>query len=139
MVRTPTKLAHQLTHVELERLSHIGAEEFVLAFMKERGVSTTADDGSGAPIKKTRSKEAYEDWFTRLSYLVATEICKVSKRKVSIYFFYDFHLSFCTYPLGLSSSVPTDEDATCVRWLFPRQRAAGPEWLSSRSPCPAGF
>ncbi|XP_034245198.1 ras-GEF domain-containing family member 1B-like isoform X2 [Thrips palmi] len=81
MVRTPTKLAHQLTHVELERLSHIGAEEFVLAFMKERGVSTTGDDGSGAPLKKTRSKEAYEDWFTRLSYLVATEICKHPKKK----------------------------------------------------------
>lgn len=29
--------------------------------------------------KKTRNLEAYVEWFNRLSYLVATEICMVSK------------------------------------------------------------
>lgn len=32
---TPTQLAHHLTHIELECLSHIGPEEFVQAFAKE--------------------------------------------------------------------------------------------------------
>ncbi|KAK3922479.1 Ras-GEF domain-containing family member 1B [Frankliniella fusca] len=91
LARTPTKLAHQLTHVELERLSHIGPEEFVLAFMKERGLGSSGSGGTGedaitsatggAGFRKTRSKEAYEEWFSRLSYLVATEICKHPKKK----------------------------------------------------------
>ena len=32
---SPLVLAHQLTHVELERLSMIGPEEFVQVFVKE--------------------------------------------------------------------------------------------------------
>lgn len=91
----PSQLAHQLTHIELERLSHIGAEEFVQAFVKENAMMATAAsaasaDGGGAAIdvdanasmaadiKKSRNLESYVQWFNRLSYLVASEIVKVS-------------------------------------------------------------
>lgn len=88
----PLQLAHQLTHIELERLSHIGAEEFVQAFAKENllvmpgsesqsrppaASATTAATASTADIKKTRNLESYVQWFNRLSYLVASEIVKV--------------------------------------------------------------
>lgn len=36
-------------------------------------------------IKRTSSLEAYIEWFNRLSYLVATEICLVSRQKNSDY------------------------------------------------------
>lgn len=71
---SPTLLSHQLTHIELERLSHIGPEEFVQAFAKENPhLETSFND-----LKKTRNLESYVQWFNRLSYLVATEIVKVS-------------------------------------------------------------
>lgn len=71
---SPTLLSHQLTHIELERLSHIGPEEFVQAFAKENPhLETSFND-----MKKTRNLESYVQWFNRLSYLVATEIVKVS-------------------------------------------------------------
>ncbi|XP_065080104.1 ras-GEF domain-containing family member 1B-like isoform X1 [Ochlerotatus camptorhynchus] len=74
---SPTVLAHQLTHIELERLSYIGPEEFVQAFAKENpNVDTSIKD-----MKKTRNLESYVQWFNRLSYIVATEICKHSKKK----------------------------------------------------------
>lgn len=89
----PLQLAHQLTHIELERLSHIGAEEFVQAFAKENllvlpGAGGGAEShsqpkapaaaaSSTADIKKTRNLESYVQWFNRLSYLVASEIVKV--------------------------------------------------------------
>lgn len=70
-------LAHQLTHIELERLFHIGPEEFVQAFAKENPhFKTTFKD-----MKKTRNLESYVQWFNRLSYLVATEIVKHPKKK----------------------------------------------------------
>uniref|UniRef100_A0A8C6SRP4 RasGEF domain family, member 1Bb n=1 Tax=Neogobius melanostomus TaxID=47308 RepID=A0A8C6SRP4_9GOBI len=53
----PFVLAQQLTHIELDRLSFIGPEE----------VSSAS--------AKTNNLEAYVNWFNRLSYLVATEIC----------------------------------------------------------------
>lgn len=66
-------LAHQLTHIELERLSHIGPEEFVQAFTKEHPTIET----SFKDLKKTRNLESYVTWFNRLSYLVATDVIKV--------------------------------------------------------------
>lgn len=83
---TPAQLAHQLTHIELERLSHIGPEEFVQAFAKEhqqQGTNITTSDHSSAPsvstdMKKTRNLESYVAWFNRLSSLVAQEIVKVN-------------------------------------------------------------
>lgn len=72
---SPTLLSHQLTHIELERLSHIGPEEFVQAFAKENPhLETSFND-----MKKTKNLESYVQWFNRLSYLVATEIVKVSE------------------------------------------------------------
>uniref|UniRef100_A0A0C9PVN3 Rasgef1b_1 protein n=1 Tax=Fopius arisanus TaxID=64838 RepID=A0A0C9PVN3_9HYME len=70
-------LAQQLTHVELERLSYIGPEEFVQAFAKESPHLET----SFKEMKKTRNLESYVSWFNRLSYFVATEICKHAKKK----------------------------------------------------------
>ncbi|XP_053682829.1 ras-GEF domain-containing family member 1B-like [Sabethes cyaneus] len=74
---SPSVLSHQLTHIELERLSYIGPEEFVQAFAKENpNVDTSIKD-----MKKTRNLESYVQWFNRLSYIVATEVCKHSKKK----------------------------------------------------------
>lgn len=68
-------LAHQLTHIELERLSHIGPEEFVQSFAKENHLESFSD------MKKTRNLESYVEWFNRLSYFTATEIVKYPKKK----------------------------------------------------------
>lgn len=88
-------LAHQLTAIELERLSHIGPEEFVQAFAKDyqqagtgsaAAVTAVAGGGGGGggvtgstlnDMKKTRNLESYVQWFNRLSYLTASEIVKV--------------------------------------------------------------
>uniref|UniRef100_T1JM98 Ras-GEF domain-containing protein n=1 Tax=Strigamia maritima TaxID=126957 RepID=T1JM98_STRMM len=73
----PTVLAQQLTHIELERLSNIGPEEFVQAFAKENpNIETSFKD-----LKKTKNLESYIQWFNRLSYFVATEICMHLKKK----------------------------------------------------------
>ena len=74
LAASPLALARQLTHIELERLSYIGPEEFVQAFAKEHpGVDPNCKEA-----KKTRNLELYVAWFNRLSYLVATEVCKVN-------------------------------------------------------------
>ena len=79
---SPLMLAQQLTHIELERLSFIGPEEFVQAFAKENpNVETSFKD-----MKKTRNLESYIQWFNRLSYFVATQVCSV------IHFKYSFSL-----------------------------------------------
>ncbi|XP_017032595.1 ras-GEF domain-containing family member 1B [Drosophila kikkawai] len=87
-------LAHQLTAIELERLSHIGPEEFVQAFAKDYqsqgndgGKEGSRSKGSGScggslnDMKKTRNLESYVQWFNRLSYLTATEVVKYPKKK----------------------------------------------------------
>uniref|UniRef100_A0A8D8YIA1 Ras-GEF domain-containing family member 1B-A n=1 Tax=Cacopsylla melanoneura TaxID=428564 RepID=A0A8D8YIA1_9HEMI len=71
---TPNHIAQQLTHIELERLSFIGPEEFVQAFAKENPHLET----SFKDMKRTRNLENYVQWFNRLSYLIATEVVKVS-------------------------------------------------------------
>lgn len=73
----PHLLAHQLCHVELERLNNIGPEEFVQTFVKE--VKET--EPQFRDMKATRNLEAYVEWFNRLSYLVSTEICVRQKRR----------------------------------------------------------
>lgn len=71
-------LAQQLTHIELDRLSFIGPEEFIQAF----GVKDPLDNHKSFFRKrKTTNLEAYVAWFNRLSYLVATEICMPVKKK----------------------------------------------------------
>lgn len=74
---SPLELAQQLTHIELDRLSHIGPEEFVQAFSKE----ATTKETTYIDMKKTSNLEAYVHWFNRLSYFVTTEICSHLKKK----------------------------------------------------------
>uniref|UniRef100_A0A0B7A706 Ras-GEF domain-containing protein n=1 Tax=Arion vulgaris TaxID=1028688 RepID=A0A0B7A706_9EUPU len=75
---SPLLLAQQLTHIELERLSMIGSEEFVQAFSKER---VPSDVINYQDMKATHNLESYVQWFNRLSYLVATEITSHIKKK----------------------------------------------------------
>ncbi|NXU49656.1 RGF1B protein, partial [Turnix velox] len=75
----PYTLAQQLTQIELERLSYIGPEEFVQAFVQKDPLDN--DKSCYGDAKKTRNLEAYVEWFNRLSYLVATEICMPVKKK----------------------------------------------------------
>ncbi|XP_013113488.2 ras guanine nucleotide exchange factor M [Stomoxys calcitrans] len=84
------QLAHQLTAIELDRLSHIGPEEFVQAFAKEyqNSMANSASNTAGGvmstslnDMKKTRNLESYVEWFNRLSYLTASEIVKYPKKK----------------------------------------------------------
>ncbi|KAI5088378.1 ras-GEF domain-containing family member 1B-A isoform X2 [Silurus meridionalis] len=72
-------LAQQLTHIELERLSYIGPEEFVQAFVQKGSLDN--EKSCFTKCKKTSNLEAYVEWFNRLSYLVATEICMPEKKK----------------------------------------------------------
>ncbi|XP_022315852.2 ras-GEF domain-containing family member 1B-like isoform X2 [Crassostrea virginica] len=74
---SPLELAQQLTHIELDRLSHIGPEEFVQAFSKEATIKET----TYIDMKRTSNLEAYVQWFNRLSYFVTTEICSHLKKK----------------------------------------------------------
>ncbi|XP_025087315.1 ras-GEF domain-containing family member 1B-like isoform X2 [Pomacea canaliculata] len=74
---SPVDLAQQLTHIELERLSMIGPEEFVQAFCKERIDTET----SYQDLKMTHNLEAYVQWFNHLSYVVASEVCSHLKKK----------------------------------------------------------
>ncbi|KAF4082678.1 hypothetical protein AMELA_G00154440 [Ameiurus melas] len=61
-----------------ERLGYIGPEEFVQAFVQKR----PADNHKSFFSKRRVSNlEAYVEWFNRLSYLVATEICLPVKKK----------------------------------------------------------
>ncbi|KAM9511958.1 ras-GEF domain-containing family member 1C-like [Salvelinus alpinus] len=76
----PYTLAQQLTHIELEHLSHIGPEEFVQAFVQKDKLVSTQPCFSEQK-KKTTNLEAYVRWFNRLCYLVATEICMPAKKK----------------------------------------------------------
>uniref|UniRef100_A0A670ZSZ1 RasGEF domain family member 1B n=1 Tax=Pseudonaja textilis TaxID=8673 RepID=A0A670ZSZ1_PSETE len=75
----PYMLAQQLTHIELERLSYIGPQEFVQAFVQKDTLDN--EKSSYGDRKKSRNLEAYVEWFNRLSYLVATEICMPIKKK----------------------------------------------------------
>ncbi|XP_032237905.2 ras-GEF domain-containing family member 1B isoform X2 [Nematostella vectensis] len=76
---SPTIMAQQLSLIELERLANIGPEEFVQTFIPR----DEADFKSTLSyIKRTSSLEAYVEWFNRLGYLVATEICLGHNKKV---------------------------------------------------------
>ncbi|KAI4817112.1 hypothetical protein KUCAC02_009394 [Chaenocephalus aceratus] len=75
----PFIIAQQLTHIELDRLSFIGPEEFIQTF----AMKDPLDNHKGFFFRKrkTSNLEAYINWFNRLSYLVATEICMPVKKK----------------------------------------------------------
>ncbi|CAF0931134.1 unnamed protein product [Adineta ricciae] len=81
----PKEFAHQLTHIELDRLKAIGAEEFI--HMRSSDSSSTSD----AESKKSSSSqpwtsclEAYINWSNRLSLFVTTEIIKHLKRHIRV-------------------------------------------------------
>ncbi|XP_061887698.1 ras-GEF domain-containing family member 1B-B-like [Entelurus aequoreus] len=67
----PVILAQQLTHIELDKMSFIGPEEFLQPFARK------------APKAKGQSSrvESYMEWFHTLSSLVATEISMPMKKK----------------------------------------------------------
>ncbi|XP_037779409.1 ras-GEF domain-containing family member 1B-like [Penaeus monodon] len=71
-------MAQQLTHIELEKLSFIGPEEFVQAFAKDNLDACYKD------LKKTSNLESYIQWFNRLSYLVATHASREEKTRVKV-------------------------------------------------------
>ncbi|KAJ8285325.1 hypothetical protein GJAV_G00025560 [Gymnothorax javanicus] len=75
----PFTVAQQLTHIELERLSYIGPEEFVQAFAQKGPLDN--DKSCFSDHKKASNLEAYVAWFNRLSFLVASEICMPVKKK----------------------------------------------------------
>ncbi|XP_063045422.1 ras-GEF domain-containing family member 1C-like [Engraulis encrasicolus] len=77
----PFTLAQQLTHIELEHLSHIGPEEFVQAFVQKDPLDTSTQPCFSEQSCSTSNLEAYVRWFNRLCYLVATEICMPPKKK----------------------------------------------------------
>uniref|UniRef100_A0A1A8SPV9 RasGEF domain family, member 1Bb n=2 Tax=Nothobranchius rachovii TaxID=451742 RepID=A0A1A8SPV9_9TELE len=78
MCDDPFVLAQQLTHIELDRLSFIGPEEFIQSF----AMKDPLENHKGFFRKrKTSNLEAYVNWFNRLSFLVATEICMPVKKK----------------------------------------------------------
>lgn len=100
---TAAQVAHQLTHIEVERLAFIGPEEFVQAFVKQQRENEKAGGEDGdqpdemmkrihirTPVKDSRRESAsdetrkltqnlenYVQWFNRLTYLVASDIVKV--------------------------------------------------------------
>lgn len=75
----PVIMAQQLCHIEMERLANIGPEEFVQTFIPrdEADLRSTL-----SYIKRTSNLEAYIEWFNRLGYLVATEVCLGNKKKI---------------------------------------------------------
>ncbi|XP_071986840.1 ras-GEF domain-containing family member 1A isoform X1 [Engystomops pustulosus] len=74
----PLILAQQLTTIELERLGNIYPEDLmqIISHMDSLDNHKCRSD-----VTKTYNLEAYDNWFNCLSMLVATEICKVVKKK----------------------------------------------------------
>ncbi|KAG8593693.1 hypothetical protein GDO81_000920 [Engystomops pustulosus] len=79
MMRNLKDTAHHVTHGDEERLHYIGPEEFVQAFVQKNPLDN--NENCFGDKKKTQNLEAYVEWFNRLSYLVATEICMPVKKK----------------------------------------------------------
>uniref|UniRef100_A0A8D0BHH7 RasGEF domain family member 1A n=1 Tax=Salvator merianae TaxID=96440 RepID=A0A8D0BHH7_SALMN len=74
----PLVLAQQLTHIELERVSNIYPEDLMQIVSH---VDSLDNHKCRGDVTKTYNLEAYDNWFNCLSMLVATEICKVVKKK----------------------------------------------------------
>ncbi|XP_015202996.1 ras-GEF domain-containing family member 1A isoform X2 [Lepisosteus oculatus] len=69
--------AQQLTHIELEKIRNIQPEDVIHLCIQTGNIPNHKCCDS----KKTQNVEAYENWFNQLSTLVATEICRVVKKK----------------------------------------------------------
>ncbi|XP_066549183.1 ras-GEF domain-containing family member 1A isoform X2 [Amia ocellicauda] len=70
-------LAQQLSHVELERIRNIYPEDLLHLCIH----TGNTDNHKCCDNKKRQNLEAYDNWFNQLSTLVATEICRVVKKK----------------------------------------------------------
>uniref|UniRef100_A0A914VWJ8 Uncharacterized protein n=1 Tax=Plectus sambesii TaxID=2011161 RepID=A0A914VWJ8_9BILA len=78
----PLMVAQQLTHIELERLSMIGPEEFVTTLTNDH-INIDGDLMKAAQQPKSSSNNIghYVDWFNHVTYLVGTEVCRHSKKR----------------------------------------------------------
>uniref|UniRef100_A0A3Q2PE96 RasGEF domain family, member 1Bb n=1 Tax=Fundulus heteroclitus TaxID=8078 RepID=A0A3Q2PE96_FUNHE len=76
----PFVFAQQLTHIELVGMGWVGPTRFCVVFMVSFSSSVPLFQGFFRK-RKTSNLEAYVNWFNRLSYLVATEICMPTKKK----------------------------------------------------------
>ncbi|XP_007953769.2 ras-GEF domain-containing family member 1A [Orycteropus afer afer] len=74
----PLVLAQQLTHIELERVHNIHPEDLMQILSHREFLDNQRCQGDQT---KTYSLEAYDKWFNCLSMLVATEVCRVVKKK----------------------------------------------------------
>ncbi|XP_037255725.1 ras-GEF domain-containing family member 1A isoform X3 [Falco biarmicus] len=74
----PLILAQQLTYIELERVSNIYPEDLMQIVSHMDSMDNHKCRGD---VTKTYNLEAYDNWFNCLSMLVATEICRVVKKK----------------------------------------------------------
>ncbi|XP_008588752.1 PREDICTED: ras-GEF domain-containing family member 1A [Galeopterus variegatus] len=74
----PLVLAQQLTHIELERVGSIHPEDLMQIISHMDSLDNHRCRGD---LTKTYSLEAYDNWFNCLSMLVATEVCRVGKKK----------------------------------------------------------
>ncbi|KAL6035842.1 hypothetical protein STEG23_034826 [Scotinomys teguina] len=74
----PLVLAQQLTHIELERVNSIRPEDLMQIISHMDSLDNHRCRGD---MTKTYSLEAYDNWFNCLSMLVATEVCRVVKKK----------------------------------------------------------
>uniref|UniRef100_A0A915J7F9 Ras-GEF domain-containing protein n=1 Tax=Romanomermis culicivorax TaxID=13658 RepID=A0A915J7F9_ROMCU len=80
----PTVFAQQLAHIELERLSMIGSEEFVYAFSKNILLDLMHPCNRQDMIHmecRAFNIKHYAEWCNRLRLLVGTEICRHIKKK----------------------------------------------------------
>uniref|UniRef100_A0A915DAZ7 Uncharacterized protein n=1 Tax=Ditylenchus dipsaci TaxID=166011 RepID=A0A915DAZ7_9BILA len=88
---SPIIVAHQLAHIELERLSMIGADEFVEMLSHSSMENLGQVPQSGRPRQNLNGKESalssstnirhYVNWFNQLTALVASEILRHSRKK----------------------------------------------------------
>lgn len=70
-------VAESLCHIELNRLAHISSEEFVQEYAKNKYII----EAFYKSTNRIQSFKGYIEWFNKLSLIVATEICRHSRKK----------------------------------------------------------
>ncbi|KAK0399452.1 hypothetical protein QR680_003057 [Steinernema hermaphroditum] len=76
---SPAVIAQQLTHIELERLSMIGADEFILALAANK-----IDSGGKLNCEQTGNIGHYVDWFNQVTDMIAGEILRHSRKRCRV-------------------------------------------------------
>uniref|UniRef100_A0A0N5A6A4 Ras-GEF domain-containing protein n=1 Tax=Parastrongyloides trichosuri TaxID=131310 RepID=A0A0N5A6A4_PARTI len=89
MTLEPSVVAQQLTHIELERLSIIGVDEFIQAL--SYGDMDCLDTGNVSKNEESLSKHKvsisirfYISWFNQLTSFVATEIMRHARKRYRV-------------------------------------------------------